>query len=123
MFETWDEDVQDYNPELAKEGSSAFGLTKDELKEKAFRMLDKLKAGQEKITENWVDLDAQSKFLLTNKERLETQKTNINEEILEVEQVDLAEAIMQFSWEQYCYNAALKIGNQLLTQSLIDYMN
>ena len=123
VFETWDEDVQDYNPELAKEGSSAFGLTKDELKEKAFRMLDKLKAGQEKITENWVDLDAQSKFLLTNKERLETQKTNINEEILEVEQVDLAEAIMQFSWEQYCYNAALKIGNQLLTQSLIDYMN
>lgn len=123
VFETWDEDVQDYNPELAKEGSSAFGLTKDELKEKAFRMLDKLKAGQEKITENWVDLDAQSKFLLTNKERLETQKTNINEEILEVEQVDLAEAITQFSWEQYCYNAALKIGNQLLTQSLIDYMN
>ena len=39
-----------------------------------------------------------------------------------MEQVDLAEAITDFSWEQYCYNAALKIGNQLLSQSLIDYM-
>ena len=24
---------------------------------------------------------------------------------------------------QYCYNAALKVGNQLLGQTLIDYMN
>ena len=34
----------------------------------------------------------------------------------------LAEAISGFSWDMYCYNAALKIGNQLLSQSLIDYM-
>ena len=45
-----------------------------------------------------------------------------NAQILDVMQVDLAEAITNFSWQQYCYNAALKIGNQLLSQSLIDYM-
>ena len=124
VFDTWDEstDPQGYNPALAKEGSSAYGMTADELEAKAFRMLDKLKAGQEKITEEWVDMDARSKFLLTNKERLETQEKNINEEILDVEQIDLAQAITQFSWDQYCYNAALKVGNQLLSQSLIDYM-
>lgn len=124
VFDTWDEDAdpQGYNPALAKEGSSAYGMTADELEAKAFRMLDKLKAGQEDLTEEWVNMDAQSKFLLTNKERLETQQKNINEEILDVEQIDLAQAITQFSWDQYCYNAALKVGNQLLSQSLIDYM-
>ena len=35
----------------------------------------------------------------------------------------MADAITGLSWQQYCYNAALKIGNQLLSQSLIDYMN
>lgn len=137
VFDDWHESGQKYLPEKYQ------GMTADELKAamedadvkqeineyhaqqeaKALRLLDKLKASQEHLTENYVDLDAQSKFLVTNQERLETQQTNLNEEILNVEQVDLADAITQFSWEQYCYNAALKIGNQLLTQSLIDYMN
>ena len=43
--------------------------------------------------------------------------------MLDLEQVDLAEAITNLSWQQYCYNSALKIGNQLLSQSLIDYMS
>ena len=40
-----------------------------------------------------------------------------------MEQINLADAITQLSWDQMCYNAALKIGTQLLSQSLIDYMN
>ena len=47
----------------------------------------------------------------------------MNEQILDIEQVDLADAITSFSWDYYCYSAALKIGNQLLSQTLIDYMN
>ena len=42
--------------------------------------------------------------------------------ILDVEQIDLADAITAFSWDQFCYNSALKVGNQLLSQSLLDYM-
>ena len=34
-----------------------------------------------------------------------------------------AEAISNFMYDYYCYNAALKVGTQLLSQSLIDYMN
>ena len=68
------------------------------------------------------ELDAQAVFLVTNQERLETLLTDTNTQILDVFQVDLADAITSFSWQQYCYNAALKIGNQLLSQSLIDYM-
>ena len=121
VFDTWDEDTQSYNHELAKD--TAAGLSDKELEEKAFRLLDKLKAAQEHTTERWVNLDASSDYLQSNQSLLETQQTDLNIRILELEQVDLAEAITSFSWEQYCYNAALKIGSQLLSQTLIDYMS
>ena len=90
---------------------------------KAFRLMDKLKRSQENLTEKNVELDARATFLKTNGSRLSDQRLNLNEQVLDLEQVDLAEAITDFSWDQYCYNSALKIGNQLLSQSLIDYMN
>ena len=123
VFETWDEDAdpQGYNPELAR--NSAVGLSSDELEAKAMRLMDKLKAAQENTTEHWVELDAQSVYLQSNQSRLEIQQDDLAMQILDIEQVDLADAITSFSWEQYCYNAALRIGNQLLSQSLIDYMN
>ena len=123
VFDTWDEDrdPQGYNPELAK--GSAAGLTSKELEEKAFRLMDKLKLSQENLTEKNVELDARATFLKTNGSRLSDQRLNLNEQVLDLEQVDLAEAITDFAWDQYCYNSALKIGNQLLSQSLIDYMN
>jgi flagellin-like hook-associated protein FlgL len=123
VFDTWDEDrdPQGYNPELAK--GSAAGLTSKELEEKAFRLMDKLKRSQENLTEKNVELDARATFLKTNGSRLSDQRLNLNEQVLDLEQVDLAEAITDFAWDQYCYNSALKIGNQLLSQSLIDYMN
>ena len=121
VFETWDEDTQSYNPDLAQ--GTAAGLSSDELEAKAYRLMDKLKAAQEHTTEKWIELDAKSVYLQTSESRLSIQMTDINMQILDIEQVDLAEAITVFSWEQYCYNAALKIGNQLLSQSLIDYMN
>lgn len=123
VFQAWDEDIdpQGYNPDLA--GPSAQGLTKDELQAKAYRLMDKLNAAQEHTTEKYVELDAKSSFLQSNSSRLSTEVTNLNEQVLNVEQINLADAITQLSWDQMCYNAALKIGTQLLSQSLIDYMN
>lgn len=137
VFDEWSEDTQMYTPEKYRnmtkdelETAMEDPAVKDEIKAynaereaKANRLMDKLKAAQEHTTEKWVELDSKSVFLQTNESRLATQASDINEEILNVEQVDLADAITTFSWQQYCYNAALKIGNQLLSQSLIDYMN
>ena len=39
-----------------------------------------------------------------------------------LEDIEPAEAISNFMYDYYCYNAALKVGTQLLSQSLIDYM-
>ena len=89
----------------------------------SLRLMDKLKAAQAKTTSEYVELDTKAKYLQTNSERLSEQKNTLNEQVLDIEQVDLADAISTFCWDLYCYNAALKIGNQLLSQSLIDYMN
>ena len=40
-----------------------------------------------------------------------------------MEDADPAEAISAFSWAQYCYNSALKVGNSILSESLMDYLN
>jgi len=68
-------------------------------------------------------LDGRTAYLETSSNRLSLLATNLNEQILNIEQIDLASAITDFSWAQYCYNAALKVGNGILSQSLIDYMN
>ena len=51
------------------------------------------------------------------------QVNYLNEQRSSIEDVDLADAITNFSWDYYCYSAALKVGTQLLSQSLIDYMS
>lgn len=88
----------------------------------AYRLLNKLNASHHKIVENYADLEARAQFLQQNQTRLETQGDYLQEERLNLEQVDLADAITEFSWDYYCYSAALKIGTQLLSQSLLDYM-
>lgn len=69
-----------------------------------------------------VQLDADAKYLRTNLDQLKTNKDELNEQIVETEGMDPAEAITEMTWAQYCYNAALRIGTQILSQSLIDYM-
>ena len=40
-----------------------------------------------------------------------------------LEDVNMVESITSFIWAQYCYNSALKVGNSVLSQSLMDYLN
>ena len=35
----------------------------------------------------------------------------------------MVDSITSFIWAQYCYNAALKVGNSVLSESLMDYLN
>ncbi len=138
VFDTWGENGQKYMPEkyrdmsyeevqdlLKADGPEAAEINAfhAEYEAKANRLMDKLKAAQIHTTERYVELPARASFLQTNTTRLKTQASNLNAQIIDIEQVDMAQAITQLSWDQMCYNAALKIGTQLLSQSLIDYMN
>ncbi len=63
-----------------------------------------------------------SKFLEDTETRLVDGRMNLNKKILDTENVDLAQAITEFSWAEFAYNAALKVGNSILSQSFIDFM-
>lgn len=69
-----------------------------------------------------MELDAKADFIQSNQKQLESNSYTLNEQIVSLENVDLAEAISAYSWAQYCYNAALQAGNSILSQSLMDYL-
>ncbi len=87
------------------------------------RLAGKLQDASEKLRAMHVDMDAEASFLKDNHAQLENTAYTLNEQFETLESVDLADAITSFSWAQYCYNAALKVGNSILSQSLMDYMN
>lgn len=91
--------------------------------EDASRLTEKLQDALDSLTNQWTALDGNSSYLEDNATRLTSMSDDLNDQILQVEQADLADAITDFSWAQYCYNAALKVGNSILSQSLIDYMS
>ena len=85
-------------------------------------LLNKFDEGRNNVLQNVTILGTQTEFLSTTKDRLETSSINLSTQIDNVVNVDMAEAIMDFSWAQYAYNAALKVGNNILTPSFIDFM-
>lgn len=120
IFMRCDQDTGDYDTD-GKTPLEGYASKEDE--EMMYKLLDKFKASMSDVDNAYTDLDSQATYLKTNLSRLTTQKDTLNEQILDIEQVDLADAITQFSWDQFCYNSALKVGNQLLSQSLLDYMS
>ena len=93
-----------------------------ENREEYDRLIGKLSDANDLLISSYSDTDTKGQYLNANEDRLKDQSDYLAEEILNLEQVDLADAITEFSWDYYCYSAALKIGTQLLSQSLIDYM-
>lgn len=67
-------------------------------------------------------ISTDASFVAETITRLTDSKAILTEQIVDTEQVDLAEAITNYSWSTYVYNQALKIGNSILSQSFIDYM-
>lgn len=87
-----------------------------------YRLLGKFGEAHNRFNEAYSEVDTKSEFLVANGARLKDQGYTLKEQIADLEQVDMADAINDFSWAYYCFSSALKIGNQLLSQSLIDYM-
>jgi len=74
------------------------------------------------LTNQITELGVKSEFLTTTKDRLDNAEISIQEQMSSVEGVDMAEAITNYSWDQYAYNAALKVGTSILSSSFIDFM-
>ena len=89
----------------------------------AERLPNKLQNSVAELSNQHTSIDTKGKFLQSNQTRLKDQADVLQEERYNIENIDPADAISELLYNYSCYNAALKIGTQLLTQSLIDYMN
>lgn len=87
------------------------------------RLLNKLNLAGDRLSNKHVALDTQKKFLDSNQLQLENSTYTIQQQFAAVEDVDMEAAITEFSWAKVCYNTALKVGNSILGQSLMDYIN
>lgn len=85
-------------------------------------MINKFQDEMYNLIDQQTKLDTDAEFLRTNMERLETYSDTLNERITSVERVDMEEAISTYIYQQYCYNAALKVGTSIVSQSLLDFM-
>ncbi len=101
-----------------KDGEFANDAERDEFK----RLSQKLEKSSDIFSQKYTELDTRSKFLKDNQKLLKENSYALQEEITSMENVKPEEAIMSYSWAQYCYNSALKVGNSILSQSLMDYM-
>lgn len=90
--------------------------------ETADRLLRKLQDAVSELSNQHTSIDTKGKFLKSNQTRLEDQADVLQEERYNIEHVDEADAITELMYNYTVYNAALKIGTQLLSESLIDYM-
>ena len=86
------------------------------------RLFKKFELATEKFSNKYTELDTRAAFLKSNQSQLEANSYTLQEQIVEMEDADPAEAITAFSWAQYCYNSALKVGNSILSESLMDYL-
>ena len=88
-----------------------------------YRLVQKFEDGVSNYQTEYVDLDASTGKLSNQAELLQENADNVWEQYSNIEDVDMAEAITSFLWAQYAYNAALRVGNSVLSQSLMDYLN
>lgn len=105
-------------------GEIADCLEKEPFEQSEFEnLLSTFEDGRNTVLEQVTTLGTKSQFLTSTKDRLETDKLNLATQLDNVVNIDMADAITQYSWAQYAYNAALKVGTNILSPSFIDFMN
>lgn len=85
-------------------------------------LVKKLERASSEFKTEFTNMSAGTQKLENNVELLEDNFYNLQAQYADIEDVDMADAITSFVWAQYCYNAALKVGNSVLSESLMDYL-
>ena len=87
------------------------------------RLVGKFEKAVSNYQTEFVNLDASTSKLSNQEKLLVDNFDNLQEQYSDLEDVDMVDAITSFIWAEYCYNAALKVGNSILGQSLMDYLS
>lgn len=94
----------------------------DEDQEEFQRLAQKFTDSAANVKKVHAELTTRVSFLNNNHEQLLSTADSITEQLYDIDRCDMSEAISSFIYAQYCYNAALKMGNSILSGSLMDYL-
>nr|WP_319488420.1 hypothetical protein [uncultured Caproiciproducens sp.] len=84
--------------------------------------LDNFTAQQDVLLNKMTEVDAKYSFLTTTKTNLTSIGDKVNEKIDSTEFVEFEDAVTEQLYQQYAYNAALKVGAQILQPTFLDFM-
>lgn len=115
--------MEEFGQILLRCDSDSGNWASDEDKARAYALAHQFEDSASLAKQRYDELDAQSGFLKDNGELLTGNAKTLNEQFLALEDIDPAAAIEDFMYAKYCYDTALKVGNSILSQSLMDYMN
>lgn len=87
-----------------------------------YRLVQKFEKGASSFKTEFTNLAASTDKLEINEKLLSDNFYSLQEQYAELEDVDMVDALTSFLWAEYSYNAALKVGNTVLSQSLMDYL-
>lgn len=105
-------------------GQIADIMEKDPLDQENLKLYaDKLNDQRTTLLVNVTKIGSSTIFLENTKTRLENNEYVLNNKIEKTEYGDMPELIMDFTEQQYVYQAALKMGTKVLSNSFIDYMS
>jgi flagellar hook-associated protein 3 FlgL len=76
-----------------------------------------------KLVDEMSALGTKTQLLESTLSRLEAEQIRIDEQYSDTVGIEASEAITNYSWAQYVYNAALKVGTSILDPSLLDYLS
>ena len=107
---------------------SLVGKIKDQLRDPNYSYdnispyIKKFETQKTSVLISITDIGTKTKYLDFLKTRNEDNQLSLNEKIDGVENIDTADAIIDFKMQEYSYNAALSMGNKILQNSFIDFM-
>lgn len=100
-------------------GKFASDADRDELK----KLAEKFDDAADQLSDRHVEMTTRKAFLDDNQKQLDETANAAVEHFMGLEDADMAESITSFVYAKYCYDTSLKIGNSILSQSLMDYIN
>ncbi|MEW9123762.1 MAG: flagellar hook-associated protein FlgL [Thermotaleaceae bacterium] len=116
---------------ISEDGTLKFGFTNGQLSQKAVvkeekidtsGMLADLDKNMDNILAKLSEIGAKTNRLELDQNRLDDNILNYKTLRSKVEDVDMAEAIMNFSMEENVYRAALSTGARIIQPTLIDFL-
>lgn len=109
--------------EILQRCSNEDGSYTDEDEEEFVALAHQFEDQKDLYIQRYAEMDTQTGFLRDNSELLTNTADSLSQQFMALEDVDPAAAISSYMFARYCYDAALKVGNSVLSQSLMDYMN